>query len=335
MCVSVECQSRSTSGLPGPDKCFTLLTAAVLALVSSAPSPSPSPSPAPSDEDYSHDDDSGEYHSEEVYDTHEHHDLPAPQYVLLAPIIVPDQYKGAPLVPQYSLKGSPIIVPEYPYHSKSPYLDSPSKSIGYRSKSGYEYGYPSKSGYEYGYPSKSGGLSYGVPVISPGLFKTEFDGAEYASYAPHHDHEHYHYPKYEFKYGVHDPHTGDIKQQWEHRDGDKVKGMYSLVEPDGTIRIVEYTADDHNGFNAVVKKIGHAHHPPPKHHYGKSIDYPIKSIDYPSKSIDYPTKSIDYPVKSIEAPYSYSSYDYPAKSAEYTPSKSLDYYSPSKSVDYK
>lgn len=30
------------------------------------------------------------------------------------------------------------------------------------------------------------------------------------------------YPKYSFKYGVHDPHTGDIKQQWEERDGDKV-----------------------------------------------------------------------------------------------------------------
>lgn len=34
-----------------------------------------------------------------------------------------------------------------------------------------------------------------------------------------------------------------------------------LKEADGTTRVVEYTADDHNGFNAVVKKIGHAHHP--------------------------------------------------------------------------
>lgn len=38
-------------------------------------------------------------------------------------------------------------------------------------------------------------------------------------------------------------------------------GAYSLAEPDGTTRIVEYTADKHNGFNAVVKRIGHAHHP--------------------------------------------------------------------------
>ena len=59
------------------------------------------------------------------------------------------------------------------------------------------------------------------------------------------------YPKYAFNYGVHDPHTGDIKQQYEERDGDVVKGQYSLVEPDGTVRVVDYTADDHNGFNAV------------------------------------------------------------------------------------
>lgn len=44
-------------------------------------------------------------------------------------------------------------------------------------------------------------------------------------------------------------------------------GGYSLYEPDGTKRIVEYTADKHHGFNAVVKKVGHAHHPAP-HHYG-------------------------------------------------------------------
>lgn len=45
------------------------------------------------------------------------------------------------------------------------------------------------------------------------------------------------------------------------RDGDVVKGSYSLVEPDGTIRTVHYTADDHNGFNAVVERSGHAAHP--------------------------------------------------------------------------
>lgn len=71
------------------------------------------------------------------------------------------------------------------------------------------------------------------------------------------------YPKYAFNYGVHDPHTGDHKSQEEVRDGDVVKGSYSLAEPDGTIRTVHYTADDLNGFNAVVSKAGHAVHPVP------------------------------------------------------------------------
>nr|CAD7458121.1 unnamed protein product [Timema tahoe] len=81
--------------------------------------------------------------------------------------------------------------------------------------------------------------------------------------------DHYAYPVYKFDYAVHDPHTGDIKNQWESRDGDVVKGSYSLVEADGTLRTVDYTADKHNGFNAVVKKSGHAHHPQQATHYGR------------------------------------------------------------------
>ena len=41
-----------------------------------------------------------------------------------------------------------------------------------------------------------------------------------------------------------------------------VKGQYSLVEPDGSVRTVDYTADDVHGFNAVVSKSAptvHAH----------------------------------------------------------------------------
>ncbi|KAG8236740.1 hypothetical protein J437_LFUL016995 [Ladona fulva] len=70
--------------------------------------------------------------------------------------------------------------------------------------------------------------------------------------------DYYAHPHYQFNYGVEDHHTGDIKSQHEERDGDVVKGQYSLHEPDGTVRTVEYTADAHNGFNAVVHKSGHA-----------------------------------------------------------------------------
>ncbi|XP_044268598.1 cuticle protein 8-like [Tribolium madens] len=71
------------------------------------------------------------------------------------------------------------------------------------------------------------------------------------------------YPKYHFEYGVKDGHTGDIKEQTEERDGDVVKGEYSLVEPDGTIRKVQYQDDGHSGFNAIVTRTGHAVHPQP------------------------------------------------------------------------
>lgn len=70
------------------------------------------------------------------------------------------------------------------------------------------------------------------------------------------------HPKYAYKYGVNDYHTGDVKSQHETRDGDVVKGSYSLVEPDGSVRTVDYTADKHNGFNAVVHRTApvHGHH---------------------------------------------------------------------------
>ncbi|CAH2075425.1 unnamed protein product, partial [Iphiclides podalirius] len=75
-------------------------------------------------------------------------------------------------------------------------------------------------------------------------------------------------PHYSFEYSVNDPHTGDIKSQHEAREGDAVRGAYSLHESDGTVRTVEYTADAHNGFNAVVHRQGHAAHAVPvQRHY--------------------------------------------------------------------
>jgi len=61
-------------------------------------------------------------------------------------------------------------------------------------------------------------------------------------------------PEYTFSYDVHDHSTGDVKSQQETRHGDVVQGAYSLIEPDGTRRIVEYTADPVHGFNAVVHR---------------------------------------------------------------------------------
>ncbi|RZF39881.1 hypothetical protein LSTR_LSTR016868 [Laodelphax striatellus] len=68
-------------------------------------------------------------------------------------------------------------------------------------------------------------------------------------------------PHYKFEYGVHDPHTKDVKSQHEMRKGDHLKGYYKVLEPDGVVREVHYTSDKKNGFNAVVKKHGHSVHP--------------------------------------------------------------------------
>lgn len=56
-----------------------------------------------------------------------------------------------------------------------------------------------------------------------------------------------------FSYGVADPYTGDFKHQTETRAGDNVAGQYSLIEPDGSRRTVDYAAGA-EGFNAIVRK---------------------------------------------------------------------------------
>ncbi|XP_039231652.1 larval cuticle protein A3A [Drosophila yakuba] len=62
------------------------------------------------------------------------------------------------------------------------------------------------------------------------------------------------HPQYRFSYGVDDKLTGDNKGQVEERDGDVVRGEYSLIDADGYKRTVQYTADPINGFNAVVNR---------------------------------------------------------------------------------
>ncbi|XP_052562895.1 uncharacterized protein LOC120424888 [Culex pipiens pallens] len=87
-------------------------------------------------------------------------------------------------------------------------------------------------------------LSALIAVASAGLLPVAVKHVEYAD-AP---------AEYQFSYSVHDDHTGDIKSQQEERHGDDVKGQYTLIDADGYRRVVDYTADEHNGFNAVVRR---------------------------------------------------------------------------------
>ncbi|XP_058455419.1 cuticle protein-like [Malaya genurostris] len=88
-----------------------------------------------------------------------------------------------------------------------------------------------------------------VAAANAGLLPVAVKHIEYAD-AP---------AEYHFSYSVHDDHTGDIKSQSEERHGDDVKGQYTLIDADGYQRTVDYTADEHNGFNAVVRRdpLGH------------------------------------------------------------------------------
>ncbi|ODN04474.1 Cuticle protein 8 [Orchesella cincta] len=77
-------------------------------------------------------------------------------------------------------------------------------------------------------------------------------------------HDYYAHPKYKFGYGVKDSKTWDKKTAAEWRDGKTVKGHYSLQEPDGSWRTVNYVADE-KGFRAQVHRTPN-HHPAGHHH---------------------------------------------------------------------
>ncbi|CAG0886718.1 unnamed protein product [Darwinula stevensoni] len=58
-------------------------------------------------------------------------------------------------------------------------------------------------------------------------------------------------PKYHFKFSVNDSKSGDVKSHEETRDGKYVQGKYSVLQPDGLTRTVNYHTDDW-GFKADV-----------------------------------------------------------------------------------
>lgn len=59
--------------------------------------------------------------------------------------------------------------------------------------------------------------------------------------------------RYDFRYAVDDAASGVMADRWEMRLGEYVKGAYSLLGPDGKVRIVDYEVDGARGFHAVVR----------------------------------------------------------------------------------
>ncbi|XP_022171563.1 cuticle protein 7-like [Myzus persicae] len=114
---------------------------------------------------------------------------------------------------------------------------------------------------------------------------------------------------YNFEYSVNDPHTYDVHSQSEYSDGNGyVKGSYSLVEADGSIRTVEYTADDYNGFNAVVKNEGGY----------KAPSYSAPSYSAPAYKPAYSAPAYSAPAYSAPA-YAAPAYSAPAYKPAYKP----------------
>lgn len=113
-----------------------------------------------------------------------------------------------------------------------------------------------------------------VAVAKGGVLSGAHAPVRVDEYDPH--------PEYSFAYNVHDPQTGDIKAQHESRHGDIVQGTYSLNEPDGSRRQVDYTSDPINGFNAVVSRQPGTHPPAPQR-VTAAVAAPVSTATYTAR----------------------------------------------------
>ncbi|XKL66070.1 hypothetical protein PGB90_009490 [Kerria lacca] len=154
---------------------------------------------------------------------------------------VPLAQYAVPQYAQHSYSAYPTAqyaVPQYAQHSYSAYPTAQYASAAAVTAHGIKYEQPS-------YQSQA---SY----QSSHSKSHEYHGLQ--SVASQHEEYYDEHPRYAYEYSVNDDYTGDHKRQYEERDGDVVKGQYSLVEPDGSVRIVDYVADWDTGFHATVSK---------------------------------------------------------------------------------
>lgn len=117
-------------------------------------------------------------------------------------------------------------------------------------------------------------------------------------------------PQYSFAYDVQDSLTGDSKSQIESRNGDIVQGQYSVADPDGTRRIVDYTADPINGFNAVVRRAPLAVAAPV---VAKAVAAPVLAPApvLAARAVAAPLVARAAPLAAAPAPFAYSAYPAP------------------------
>lgn len=60
--------------------------------------------------------------------------------------------------------------------------------------------------------------------------------------------------EYHYRYAIDESKSkGPVMDRWEHRVGEYVKGSYSVMQPDGKIRTVDYEVDGEKGYHAIIR----------------------------------------------------------------------------------
>ncbi|KAF4521010.1 hypothetical protein B566_EDAN002507 [Ephemera danica] len=121
---------------------------------------------------------------------------------------------------------------------------------------------------------------------------------------------------YTYSYGVSDPHTGDHKSASETRNSGTVRGHYSLLESDGTIRTVHYIADPYLGFRAFVSKSGPSQHPTIQSTPGRYFEKPIVVAPL---AVEKPAPVMEHQLMDIPRPPPFL--DIFHKNMEFTPTE--------------
>ncbi|KAL1455745.1 hypothetical protein WDU94_009815 [Cyamophila willieti] len=85
-------------------------------------------------------------------------------------------------------------------------------------------------------------------------YKTPAGGAGYKQEPAQPAEEYDPNPQYQFGFDIHDDENTNYHNRKEQREGDKITGSYSVVDSDGFIRTVTYTADPKEGFKAEVSR---------------------------------------------------------------------------------
>ncbi|XP_014253945.1 cuticle protein 19 [Cimex lectularius] len=84
------------------------------------------------------------------------------------------------------------------------------------------------------------------------LVQTSLSEPKLLYYSPQEE-NHGNQVQYNYRYAIDDRLSGTVMDKWEERRGDFVKGAYSVLDPEGMIRTVDYQVDGDSGFKAVVK----------------------------------------------------------------------------------